>query len=244
MSTNVEQTATIITNVEIRGMIMSTNVEHKYNKFPKFQKRFNELRGSMSQVEFAKKIGVSTPTVGFYENGNRVPDALTLQRIAEVHNVSVDYLLGNADCKSASNEEISKAIGLSEEAINKLRVRKDNVAEIYTKGEPSAFDILNHLLSGGHLDFIIFGIIHYCDYTIKANEAVMKESDELELIFPEGEYEKIDNRLNEKGYAIANLMTIAESNLFKANQSFLAFAEKMIKIYAKEKLSYDYRERE
>ena len=99
---------------------MKTNVGSK-NRFPEFQKRFNELRGSMSQKDFAKKIGVSTPTVGFYENGERVPDALTLLMIADTCNVSVDYLLGRAECKTADNESIRNVIGLSDEAIDQLR---------------------------------------------------------------------------------------------------------------------------
>ena len=99
---------------------MKTSVVNK-NRFPEFQKRFNELRGEMSQKDFAKKIGVSTPTVGFYENGERVPDALTLLRIADIFDVSVDYLLGRAECKTADNESIKKAIGFSDEAIDQLR---------------------------------------------------------------------------------------------------------------------------
>jgi len=64
------------------------------NRFPIFQERFKLLRGNIPQDEFAKKIGVSRPTVGFYENGERLPDALVLKKISENLNVSVDYLLG------------------------------------------------------------------------------------------------------------------------------------------------------
>lgn len=66
-------------------------------RFPIFAKRFNELRGDMSQDEFSKYLGISRPTVGFYENGARIPDALVLRQIAEKCNVSVDWLLGLSD---------------------------------------------------------------------------------------------------------------------------------------------------
>lgn len=66
-------------------------------KFPTFAKRFYQLRGDMSQDEFSKYLGISRPTVGFYENGVRVPDAMILLKIAERCNVSADWLLGLSD---------------------------------------------------------------------------------------------------------------------------------------------------
>lgn len=66
------------------------------NRFPIFSKRFLMLRSirHQSQEEFAKFLGISRPTVGFYENGIRIPDALTLRQIAEKCNVSADWLIG------------------------------------------------------------------------------------------------------------------------------------------------------
>lgn len=66
----------------------------KQVRFPAFQKAFLELKGSMSNKEFAEKLGMSTATVGFYAAGDRIPDALGVRKIAETFNVSADYLLG------------------------------------------------------------------------------------------------------------------------------------------------------
>lgn len=61
-----------------------------------FAQRFKELRKKkqMSQADFAEFIGISRPTVGFYEHGDRLPDAKVIKRICEKCAVSSDYLLG------------------------------------------------------------------------------------------------------------------------------------------------------
>lgn len=63
-------------------------------KLPVFARRFRELRGERSQVKFSEDLGISRPTIGFYENGDRVPDALTLKIISEKCNVPSDWLIG------------------------------------------------------------------------------------------------------------------------------------------------------
>lgn len=72
-------------------------------RLPIFRERFVKLRGdlSMSQAQFAEYLGISRPTVGLYESGERIPDAKTLQNIALKCGVSADYLLG-IDPRSSS----------------------------------------------------------------------------------------------------------------------------------------------
>lgn len=91
-------------------------------KMPIFRERFCSLRGSKTQAEFAEFIGVSRPTVGFYENGERLPDALVLRKIAEKCGVSADWLLGLSDVKSTDqNKKIAcEVTGLSEENVEFL----------------------------------------------------------------------------------------------------------------------------
>ena len=88
-------------------------------RFPVFAERFAKLRGEMTQGEFAEFLGISRPTVGFYENGTRIPDALVLRQIAEKCDVSVDWLIGLSDAMSAQLD-VQTAVrltGLSENAI-------------------------------------------------------------------------------------------------------------------------------
>lgn len=94
--------------------------EAKEKKMPIFAARFSELRGERTQAEFAEFLGISRPTVGFYENGDRIPDALVLKQIAERCDVTTDYLVGLSDNKTYSNAEIGEATGLSDNAIETL----------------------------------------------------------------------------------------------------------------------------
>lgn len=52
----------------------------------------------------ASELGVSESTVSQYENCKREPDHATLVRIANILNVSLDYLL----CRSEDSEETKK----------------------------------------------------------------------------------------------------------------------------------------
>lgn len=75
---------------------MATDV----NRNTVFCKRFAELRGERTQAEFAKFLGIARATVGFYENGERVPDAIVLKKICEACKVPSDYLLGLSEYKN------------------------------------------------------------------------------------------------------------------------------------------------
>lgn len=69
-------------------------------RFPVFSERLRELQGDRSSVEFAAFLGMSRQTIGFYLNGDRIPDILALRQIAERCNVSADWLLGLSDIKA------------------------------------------------------------------------------------------------------------------------------------------------
>lgn len=63
-------------------------------RFPIFRERLNILLGDMKTTDFADKLGLTRQTMGFYLNGERIPDSLTLARICHVCNVTADWLLG------------------------------------------------------------------------------------------------------------------------------------------------------
>lgn len=64
-----------------------------------FKNVFKNLRISSgyTQLEFAKKLGISRSTIGMYETGAREPDYETLEKIADFFNVDIDFLLGRTD---------------------------------------------------------------------------------------------------------------------------------------------------
>ncbi len=64
-----------------------------------FQKKLKEERKSfnLTQREMANKLGITQPSYIRYENGTAEPSLENLVKIADILNVSVDYLLGRAD---------------------------------------------------------------------------------------------------------------------------------------------------
>lgn len=50
----------------------------------------------ITQVELAAKLGISRSTVGMYETGGREPDFETMEAIADIFNVDMDYLMGRS----------------------------------------------------------------------------------------------------------------------------------------------------
>ncbi|HHX76728.1 MAG TPA: helix-turn-helix transcriptional regulator [Firmicutes bacterium] len=67
-----------------------------------FGERLRHLREekNLKQTELAKLLNLeSSSTISQYENINRIPDAYILQRLAEIFDCSVDYLLGRTGIK-------------------------------------------------------------------------------------------------------------------------------------------------
>ena len=61
-----------------------------------FQERLFTLRKEFeyTQREVAQMLGISQPSYIRYENGTSQPNLQTLAKIADIFDVSVDYLLG------------------------------------------------------------------------------------------------------------------------------------------------------
>ena len=61
-----------------------------------FAERLRTLRKSkgLTQLELAKLLGVSTSTIGMYEQGRREPELSFVMKIASYFQVSSDFILG------------------------------------------------------------------------------------------------------------------------------------------------------
>ncbi|WP_165006008.1 MULTISPECIES: helix-turn-helix transcriptional regulator [unclassified Enterococcus] len=61
-----------------------------------FPQRIKELRlkKKLTQQEVATHLGITRPAYTAYESGKREPDFAILQRLAELFDVTTDYLLG------------------------------------------------------------------------------------------------------------------------------------------------------
>ena len=88
----------------------------------KFAERLKELRkkANFTQVEVAEKLGISQPAYASWERGVKKPTQENLVKIAQVLNVSVDYLVGNSEEKADELDNIEllfrmNSKGLTEE---------------------------------------------------------------------------------------------------------------------------------
>ena len=87
-----------------------------------FSERLKDLRrqAGLTQVEVAEKLGISQPAYASWERGVKKPTQNNLLKIAQILNVSVDYLVGNSEEKSDELDSIEllfrmNSKGLTEE---------------------------------------------------------------------------------------------------------------------------------
>lgn len=100
----------------------------------KFHVNLREARklSGMTQKEVAEKVGIARSTYALYETGERSPDVEVVKKLAEVLNVSGDYLIGNKTVTmkySALFEKMRQRYGLERlnayiEALEKLNEEK------------------------------------------------------------------------------------------------------------------------
>ena len=77
------------------------------NKIKKLREEHN-----MTQGDLAKLLELGNSTISMYENEVRYPDTFALKKIAEIFNVSTDYLLDLSDIK----EPIQIAASMNKDA--------------------------------------------------------------------------------------------------------------------------------
>ena len=153
-----------------------------------FQERFELLRKErgLNNTDFAEFLEMSRQTVGFYLNGDRVPDALNLIKIAKKCNVSADWLLGltNARSQDIDIRQICEKIGLKEQVIIQLQ-------RIYEgRGhEPETIEGINSILSNSIFQLLARDYVRLKHFTEKVNAEYKEHSfGELEEpIHEEGE---------------------------------------------------------
>lgn len=135
-------------------------------RMPVFRDNLRELMGDLSVTDFAQKIGLSRQTVGFYLNGDRIPDCETLVQICNKCEVSANWLLGLPGPKSLDPKvaEIMQYTGLTEDNVNLLHADFDYL-----------HDHLPHTYSS------IFHLGKECFYTL-ANDLVHLLQNEMVLV--------------------------------------------------------------
>jgi len=79
-----------------------------------------EKRG-WSQLLVAEKLDIANTVLSNYERDYRDPDTETLSRLADLYEVSVDYLLGRTNNPSLVAKDLPIEIDLSPESVEELR---------------------------------------------------------------------------------------------------------------------------
>lgn len=117
-----------------------------------FGKRITMLQEekNMSRRDIAKALNISYSSVSKYETDARFPDQETLKAIADVFQVSIDYLLGRTDIRNfyekteaPENEYVSESrayddffkIGLPDEAIRQINDYIEFIKQKYKSGK-------------------------------------------------------------------------------------------------------------
>lgn len=143
--------------------------EYKPNELKTLGDRIRAERTKLglSQEEFAGKLNLKKQQINSYETNSRKPDIDKLISIAKKLNVSVDYLLCNTNVKEVNNIEISKKIGLNDNAINILS--NFNVKDAWqldrlygTLGNYQDFStIINKIVENENFEALIYFIKKY-----------------------------------------------------------------------------------
>ncbi|WP_208586119.1 helix-turn-helix domain-containing protein [Gracilibacillus suaedae] len=90
-----------------------------------FRERLKNLREEkeLMQEEVAKKLNISTSAYGYYEQGRNEPSLETIKQLAEIFDVTADYLLGLIDTKQHP-VRFSEELMLTEDEIKTVHLMK------------------------------------------------------------------------------------------------------------------------
>jgi len=122
-----------------------------------------KLREEMgiSQEMAAKSLNVSRSALGYYERGERQPDASFIIKAADFFGVTADYLLGRSDYRSVENQAIANKfeLPLSDKAISFLK-----------SVSPELLPTLDLLFSDPNFENFLLEVMTYM-YSLKHGES-------------------------------------------------------------------------
>jgi len=95
------------------------------------------------QKSVADKLGIKSNTLSGYENGTRMPDPSMLSKIADLYNVSTDYLLGKDKFKNKKTEKEERDVA---KRMDELRDDLSSATGLLFNGEPMSEEAKESLL--------------------------------------------------------------------------------------------------
>jgi len=98
-----------------------------------FSERLKNLRkqAHLTQTDVAEKLGISQQAYASWERGIKKPTQENLVKIAQVLNVSIDYLVGNSEEKSDELDNIELLFRMNSKGLtdNEKKVFKKELIE-------------------------------------------------------------------------------------------------------------------
>ncbi len=94
-----------------------------------FSERLKKLRkkARLTQVDIARKLGISQQAYASWERGIKKPTQENLVKIAQILNVSVDYLVGNSEERTDELDNIELLFRMNSKGLT------DEEKEIFKK---------------------------------------------------------------------------------------------------------------
>lgn len=137
----------------------------------------------ISRKKLAEDIGVSVASIGYYENGDRVPDIEVLVKLAEYFDVSCDELLKGV---KSPNKNIYQDLWISDTALKNLRKLKEMEPINPETNISRLFELFDDLISEPDFRTLMKYLYRYAigyDGSIELMDDLNKASDEaLDLI--------------------------------------------------------------
>ena len=97
----------------------------------RFKDRLKALRkqNHYTQADVAKQLHISKSAYGYYEQGKTIPDAYTLNRLADIFNVTIDYIVGRTNASLAATNKNSIVVedDLEREELRKIQEARNKM---------------------------------------------------------------------------------------------------------------------
>jgi transcriptional regulator with XRE-family HTH domain len=97
-------------------------------------------RNGLTQEEFGERIGVKIRSVAYYENDGRYPDDEVLEKIADLFDVTIDFLKDDTQAVTPTKEELF------------IMDAKDKFGYKGMSEAKQAIQKIKGLMAGGNLD--------------------------------------------------------------------------------------------
>lgn len=162
----------------------------------------------LTQEELGKKLDVGKSTIANYESGYSEPEIEKLKKIADIFNVSLDYLLGNTTIQNPINmlEEKLSLLNLTEEelnsAINDVLYYYSNSDNIINPIPDNHFKTKNEQIAFQTIQFVI------ADFFGNKLEHILGE--DYDLFFPHTDKDK-PKLLEVQNYIKSKILSLANS---------------------------------